>query len=202
LIAPNPESALNEEAGRLQLEDYEDYAKRAQLMTSIHARSPIGQQLFEKKKDQDEDTKKETSKEDETAADSILSLVNGMAKTKILNTNVDRTQVTSKVLTSVDNTNVPNTMPNIVHHDNNTNVIHRTNGETVKSSMVGKLIAFGKKQRLSRETHFKSSQGTSSLGPNGIKSSRFIRMDRRMYITPRSSNVSGAADRKRGLRRL
>jgi ubiquitin-conjugating enzyme E2 S len=37
LIVPNPESALNEEAGRLLLERYEDYAKHAKLMTSIHA---------------------------------------------------------------------------------------------------------------------------------------------------------------------
>ncbi|OZJ02280.1 Ubiquitin-conjugating enzyme E2 S, partial [Bifiguratus adelaidae] len=38
LIVPNPESALNEEAGRLLLEKYDDYAKHAKLITSIHAR--------------------------------------------------------------------------------------------------------------------------------------------------------------------
>ncbi|XP_062508788.1 ubiquitin-conjugating enzyme E2 S-like [Corticium candelabrum] len=37
LIVPNPESALNEEAGRLLLEHYEDYSKRARMMTEIHA---------------------------------------------------------------------------------------------------------------------------------------------------------------------
>ena len=37
LIEPFPESALNEEAGKLLLEDYEGYAKHARLMTSIHA---------------------------------------------------------------------------------------------------------------------------------------------------------------------
>jgi hypothetical protein len=37
LIEPNPESALNEEAGRLFMEDYDAYAQRARLMTSIHA---------------------------------------------------------------------------------------------------------------------------------------------------------------------
>ncbi|KAI7830573.1 ubiquitin-conjugating enzyme E2s, partial [Gamsiella multidivaricata] len=37
LIVPNPESALNEEAGRQLLERYDDYAKHARLMTSIHA---------------------------------------------------------------------------------------------------------------------------------------------------------------------
>ncbi|KAF9978872.1 hypothetical protein BGZ73_008873 [Actinomortierella ambigua] len=39
LIVPNPESALNEEAGRQLLERYDDYAKHARLMTDIHART-------------------------------------------------------------------------------------------------------------------------------------------------------------------
>ena len=38
LIYPNPESALNEEAGKLLLEQYEDYSSRAKMMTEIHAR--------------------------------------------------------------------------------------------------------------------------------------------------------------------
>jgi len=37
LVEPFPESALNEEAGKLLLESYEDYARHAVLMTSIHA---------------------------------------------------------------------------------------------------------------------------------------------------------------------
>ena len=37
MIVPNPESALNEEAGRLLLEQYEEYAKHAKVMTSVYA---------------------------------------------------------------------------------------------------------------------------------------------------------------------
>eukprot|EP00963_Diacronema_lutheri_P013456 scaffold2636_cov340-Pavlova_lutheri.AAC.118 len=37
LIEPFPESALNEEAARQLLEDYDGYAKYAKLMTSVHA---------------------------------------------------------------------------------------------------------------------------------------------------------------------
>ena len=37
LIEPFPESALNEEAARLLLEDYEEYFRRAKMLTSIHA---------------------------------------------------------------------------------------------------------------------------------------------------------------------
>ncbi|RUS15818.1 ubiquitin-conjugating enzyme 18 [Endogone sp. FLAS-F59071] len=47
LIAPNPESALNDEAGKLLLERYEDYDKRARLWTSIHA--TVGKTEFTKK---------------------------------------------------------------------------------------------------------------------------------------------------------
>lgn len=38
LIVPNPESALNEEAGKLLLERYDDYCARARLYTDIHAK--------------------------------------------------------------------------------------------------------------------------------------------------------------------
>ncbi|GBG72599.1 hypothetical protein CBR_g12172 [Chara braunii] len=40
LIEPFPESALNEEAGKMLMEDYVGYAKHARLMTSIHAMKP------------------------------------------------------------------------------------------------------------------------------------------------------------------
>lgn len=40
LIVPFPESALNEEASRLFLESYDEYYRRAKLMTSIHAMKP------------------------------------------------------------------------------------------------------------------------------------------------------------------
>lgn len=39
LIVPNAESALNEEAGKMLLEHYDDYSQRAKLMTDIHARN-------------------------------------------------------------------------------------------------------------------------------------------------------------------
>lgn len=37
LLQPNPSSALNEEAGRLFSENYEDYCSRAKLMTQVYA---------------------------------------------------------------------------------------------------------------------------------------------------------------------
>eukprot|EP00937_MAST-01D_sp_MAST-1D-sp2_P002067 g2067.t1 len=41
LIVPFPESSLNDEAGRLFMESYEEYARRARLHTRVHAKEPI-----------------------------------------------------------------------------------------------------------------------------------------------------------------
>ena len=40
LIHPNPDSALNASAGHLLQDDYDQFARQARLMTSIHARIP------------------------------------------------------------------------------------------------------------------------------------------------------------------
>lgn len=37
LIVPFPESSLNDEAGKLFMESYDEYARKARLMTGIHA---------------------------------------------------------------------------------------------------------------------------------------------------------------------
>ena len=37
LINPFPESALNEEAGKLFMEDYDAYFKKARMLTEVHA---------------------------------------------------------------------------------------------------------------------------------------------------------------------
>ena len=42
LIYPNAESALDENAGKLLLENYEDYGRHAKLMTGVHATPKVG----------------------------------------------------------------------------------------------------------------------------------------------------------------
>ncbi|CAC9534241.1 putative ubiquitin-conjugating enzyme [Leishmania infantum JPCM5] len=46
LIEPNPESALNEEAGRLILEEYAAYERKAAMYTTINAARPNGVPRF------------------------------------------------------------------------------------------------------------------------------------------------------------
>lgn len=41
LIVPFPESSLNDEAGRLFMDSYDEYARRARLWTSIHAQKKL-----------------------------------------------------------------------------------------------------------------------------------------------------------------
>ncbi|KAF5329744.1 hypothetical protein D9619_009176 [Psilocybe cf. subviscida] len=48
LIYPNPESALDEEAGKLLLEDYDSYCSRAKLITSVHATPKVKPAEFNK----------------------------------------------------------------------------------------------------------------------------------------------------------
>ena len=58
LIVPNAESALNEEAGKLLLEAYDEYANRARLMTRIHAECVMAEykEIFEKEKSSNENS--------------------------------------------------------------------------------------------------------------------------------------------------
>lgn len=66
LIHPNPESALNEEAGKLLLEKYEDYCKHAALMTGVHGKK-IKWEDISTASDSVEETE-EASKENDVAA--------------------------------------------------------------------------------------------------------------------------------------
>lgn len=47
LISPNPDSALNADAGRLLQEAYEDYAEMAKLWTAVHASQAPPSGLFD-----------------------------------------------------------------------------------------------------------------------------------------------------------
>eukprot|EP00118_Oscarella_pearsei_P028329 m.1894 g.1894 ORF g.1894 m.1894 type:complete len:201 (+) comp8012_c0_seq1:80-682(+) len=62
LIVPNPESALNEEAGKLLLEQYEEYRKYAKMMTEVHA-------IPSKTKEKAECESKETSQSKKRAVE-------------------------------------------------------------------------------------------------------------------------------------
>lgn len=58
LIVPNAESALNEEAGKLLLERYDDYSQRAKMMTEIHAQPAKGAANGDAKDDDGPSSKK------------------------------------------------------------------------------------------------------------------------------------------------
>ncbi|CAO3683876.1 unnamed protein product [Rhizopus stolonifer] len=73
LIVPNPESALNEEAGKLLLEQYDDYAKRARLYTSIQAKQGKLHytKLADERKSKDDKDDQENTKNTITTKESL-----------------------------------------------------------------------------------------------------------------------------------
>jgi len=73
LIIPFPESSLNDEAGKLFMDSYTEYAKRAKLMADVHGRP------FQTGKNEEDDEKKPASSisspssKDGTANTNVLS---------------------------------------------------------------------------------------------------------------------------------
>merc|ERR1711874_58629 len=64
LIVPNPESALNEEAGKLLLEQYATYSSRARLYTEIHASKAGKQESLTRKRADNTEPATSNTKED------------------------------------------------------------------------------------------------------------------------------------------
>ena len=54
LIIPFPQSALNEEAGKLFMEDYEQFFKIAKMFTQIHAKSNKNKMIIEEKEEKND----------------------------------------------------------------------------------------------------------------------------------------------------
>ena len=67
LIYPNPESALDEEAGKLLLENYASYCDRAKLITSVHATPRVKPTEFNTPSPPQEDSPVASSSKDSTS---------------------------------------------------------------------------------------------------------------------------------------
>jgi hypothetical protein len=104
LIAPNPESALNEEAGRLFQENYEQYEKRCKLFTNIHAtkkkeiekNNENEKKIEEKKVEEKKEIKKEYYSDDQNSKENcnqtnIVEDKNDLKKKNALN-NIDNSK--------------------------------------------------------------------------------------------------------------
>jgi hypothetical protein len=63
LIVPFPESSLNDEAGKLFMESYDEYSKRAHLMADVHGRPYSSAEGDEKRRKTEDLTGSEDEKE-------------------------------------------------------------------------------------------------------------------------------------------
>ncbi|KAI9306797.1 ubiquitin-conjugating enzyme/RWD-like protein, partial [Cunninghamella echinulata] len=108
LIVPNAESALNEEAGKLLLEQYDDYAKRARLYTKIHAKAGKLEYdtLFEKSKHKKNNSSNNNDKSSTTTKASTTT-----ATTVILQQNENPTLISSTINTTSTNSMATKDIP-------------------------------------------------------------------------------------------
>jgi len=74
LIYPNPESALDEEAGKLLLENYSSYCDRAKLITSVHATPRVKPAEFNTPSPPQEEPPVASSSKDTTPTSSSVPL--------------------------------------------------------------------------------------------------------------------------------
>mmetsp|Transcript_35755 Transcript_35755/g.42075 ORF Transcript_35755/g.42075 Transcript_35755/m.42075 type:complete len:241 (+) Transcript_35755:175-897(+) len=74
LIIPFPESSLNDEAGKLFMDSYDDYADRAKLMTNVHAR-PRGSSSTNSSSSLSSPSSKISSKNDGGQAEEVAALM-------------------------------------------------------------------------------------------------------------------------------
>mmetsp|Transcript_28809 Transcript_28809/g.44001 ORF Transcript_28809/g.44001 Transcript_28809/m.44001 type:complete len:240 (+) Transcript_28809:117-836(+) len=90
LIVPFPESSLNDEAGKLFMESYEEYSKRAKLMANIHGRPKVVAEEIQDKSLEDENKGCNSANINSTNSDRSLksmnrsSSVTGKSSSKLL----------------------------------------------------------------------------------------------------------------------
>jgi len=84
LIYPNPESALDEEAGKLLLENYSSYCDRAKLITSVHATPRVKPTEFDTPSPAQEDPPVTSSSKDSTTSTSSSGPSSDLAEVPIV----------------------------------------------------------------------------------------------------------------------
>jgi ubiquitin-conjugating enzyme E2 S len=90
LVYPNPTSSLNEAAGKLQLEDYDGFARHARVMTEVHASVP--EDLHELV----EETRRQTAAQDEKTQNGSAELSTKVVES-FSNSNKSATTVIRKI---------------------------------------------------------------------------------------------------------
>nr|XP_027198670.1 ubiquitin-conjugating enzyme E2 S-like [Dermatophagoides pteronyssinus] len=110
LIVPNPESALNEDAAKLLLENYDEYYRRAKMITEIHAKRSIQQQqCFDNRncnENNDDDDKNVRNDYESTTSGDSSTQSSTANKTKSSSSNNDLMPLTKR---PANNLNIINT---------------------------------------------------------------------------------------------
>mmetsp|Transcript_56059 Transcript_56059/g.65480 ORF Transcript_56059/g.65480 Transcript_56059/m.65480 type:complete len:266 (+) Transcript_56059:141-938(+) len=95
LIVPFPESSLNDEAGKLFMESYDEFARRARLMSNVHGRSsPCSSYLLSEKKSKGGEVLENVSKNGNT--ENIMKESNHIRDNKVSKANAPFGQSSAK----------------------------------------------------------------------------------------------------------
>jgi ubiquitin-conjugating enzyme E2 S len=74
LIVPFPESSLNDEAGKLFMESYDEYSKRARLMAGVHGKTHNSENDDDDKSEENASVKKKPLPRSSSSVESTKSL--------------------------------------------------------------------------------------------------------------------------------
>ncbi|PCH42941.1 hypothetical protein WOLCODRAFT_138121 [Wolfiporia cocos MD-104 SS10] len=178
LIYPNPESALDEEAGKLLLGNYDSYCERAKLITSVHATPRTRPTEFDAPSSSSSNTNtnttstKTTTKPVSTSATPVTSVP--AAASKASSTATSATTTVSQPL----KTSASNTMPT------------STSTGSVKGEATGK-------ERLSSPSPLGTADSNIASAVNAVAPGAEAKAVKRT-----ATGIMGAEKRKKALKRL
>ncbi|EAR86060.3 ubiquitin-conjugating enzyme (macronuclear) [Tetrahymena thermophila SB210] len=120
LIIPFPESALNEEAGKLFMEDYDSYFKYAKLMTEVHAKPKVTNKM--------EVEKEEASKKVEEEIPTVISIKLDKTTAQTLPANTQNSQTATLQNSQPQSQQMQLGSQIKINSNNNNNVGNPSNG--------------------------------------------------------------------------
>ncbi|CAG8479558.1 8735_t:CDS:2 [Ambispora gerdemannii] len=187
LIVPNAESALNEEAGKLLLEDYDDYAKHARLLTGIHA-STIAPVFLT------------SSNPNSSSSDTISTNSTNITTTTTSSTTTSTTTATTTTAVS-STTPAPSTSSNPKKIANDSKELEATKSEDVLAHSLMSPLADSHHINETKlmGANLKKNPTTSSSNPNSNSTSPTVTPKKRVAEKKLDKKQ---ADKKRSLKRL
>ncbi|KAF9791874.1 ubiquitin-conjugating enzyme/RWD-like protein [Thelephora terrestris] len=172
LIYPNPESALDEEAGKLLLENYDSYCSRARLITSVHATPAVRPPEFD------------TPSKSESAGPSKSTKATPQQQPSIESTTTPTLTIPSTTTASKDATSTT------------------TSSQPLKASPSNTLPSASSKDSLTSDGSKQKESHPSPLGTADANVTGKVATNAATKAVKRTAKDTAGATRKKALKRL